>query len=185
MPICYDWLQTHPFNNTNSVSIYSVDKLISEARQLAAEYRKTTGSPLPGISSEIARHDAIRLLDLTAVENGAGHDAIGNGVREGKRIQIKGRVIQDDNQRGLRIGQIKVEQEWDAVVLVLLDAEYEPFEVYEVERDEVIEASAGTSENRSKRGAMTLARFKAISSLVWTREDGLLDDGVWVNDENN
>ncbi len=164
------------------MSLYSVDKLISEARQLAAEYRKTTGSPLPGISSEIARHDAIRLLGLKAVENGSGHDALGTGVREGKRVQIKGRVIQDDNQRGLRIGQIKVDQEWDSVVLVLLDKDYEPYELYEVDRHEVIDAGGDTSEKRSKRGSMTLARFLAISNLVWSREDGLLDDGVWVND---
>lgn len=166
------------------VSLYSVDKLISEARQLAAEYRRTTGSPLPGISGEIARHDAVRLLDLTLVETGVSYDAIGNGSRDGKRIQIKGRVIQDDNQRGLRIGQIKIEQEWDTVVLVLLDSEYEPFEVYEVEREEVIEASAETSKNRSKRGAMTLARFKAISNLVWTRDDGVVENEIWTNDDS-
>ncbi|NOX26690.1 MAG: hypothetical protein GXP21_00605 [Gammaproteobacteria bacterium] len=167
------------------MSVYSVDKLISEARQLAAEYRRTTGGPLPGISGEIARHDAVRLLDLTLVENGVSYDATGNGDREGKRIQIKGRVIQDDNQRGLRIGQIKVEQEWDSVVLVLLDSEYEPFEVYEVDRDEVVEASANSSQGRSKRGAMTLARFKAIASLAWTREDGLTKDGVWINEDSD
>lgn len=167
------------------MSLYSVDKLISEARQLAAEYRRTTGGPLPGISGEIARHDAVRLLDLTLVENGASYDATGNGEREGKRIQIKGRVIQDDNQKGLRIGQIKVEQEWDSVVLVLLDSDYEPFEVYEVDRDDVVEASASSSQNRSKRGAMTLARFKAIASLAWTREDGLVEDGVWTNDDSD
>lgn len=172
-----------PFYIAN-VSIYSVDKLISEARQLAAEYRRTTGNPLPGISGEIARHDAIRLLGLTAVDNTAAYDALGSGRREGKRIQIKGRVIQDGNLKGLRIGQLKTEQDWDTVILVLLDNNYEPFELYEVERDEIIEANNDSSASRSKRGAMTLARFKAIGCLIWTREDGLIEDGLWVNDQS-
>ncbi|MBN4078473.1 hypothetical protein JYT96_00535 [Gammaproteobacteria bacterium AH-315-C21] len=167
------------------MSLYSVDKLISEARKLAAEYRRTTGGPLPGISGEIARHDAMRLLDLTPAENGLSYDAIGNGSRKGKRVQIKARVIQDDNQRGLRLGQIKIEQEWDTVVLVLLNSDYQPFEVYEVEREEVIEASAEASQNRSKRGAITLARFKAISTLVWTLDHGSIDEGIWVNDDSH
>lgn len=172
------------------VSLYSVDKLISEARQLAAEYRRTTGSPLPGISGEIARYDAIRLLDLTAAENGVSYDAVGKAQRDGKRIQIKGRVIQDDNKRGLRIGQVKVEQQWDAIVLVLLDSDYQPFELYEADREDIIgseneTASAGSLRVRgNKRGAMTLARFKVIANLVWTREDGLIEDGLWVNDDS-
>ena len=178
------------------MSLYSVDKLISEARQLAAEYRRTTGSPLPGISGEIARYDAMRLLDLTAAENGVSYDAVGNAQREGKRIQIKGRVIQDDNNRGLRIGQVKVEQEWDAIVLVLLDSDYQPFELYEADRDDIIgsenelasrtgpRARSTPGVRSNKRGAMTLARFKVIASLVWTREDGLIEDGLWVNDDS-
>ena len=93
------------------MSLYSVDKLISEARRIAAEYRRTTGKPL-GISAEIARHDACTLLGLKAVQGpgGAGFDAIGQGAREGKRIQIKGRAIFDERKRTQRIGQLKMER---------------------------------------------------------------------------
>lgn len=73
--------------------VFAVDKLISEARQLAAEYRRATGQPL-GISGEIAQHDACHLLDLEPTTNRSdGFDAIGRGTRQGQRIQIKGRVI--------------------------------------------------------------------------------------------
>ena len=44
------------------MSVYAVDKLIAQARQLAADYRRTTGKPLPGVSNEIALHDVLRLL---------------------------------------------------------------------------------------------------------------------------
>ena len=47
------------------MTLYAAEKLIAQARVLAAEYRRTMGKPLPGISNEIAEHDAIRLLELT------------------------------------------------------------------------------------------------------------------------
>ena len=56
---------------------YAADKLIAQARQLAAEYRRTMGKPLPGISSEIAEHDAVRLLGLEPkASQDAGWDAV-------------------------------------------------------------------------------------------------------------
>ena len=47
------------------MSVYSVDKLIAEARRLAKEYREVTGKTLP-ITGEIAINDAIRLLEMEA-----------------------------------------------------------------------------------------------------------------------
>jgi len=165
------------------VGIYSVDKLISEARRLAAEFRRTTGKPLPGVSGEIAEHDAARLLGLELCDDrSGGYDAIGQGSREGKRVQIKGRVIFDEDKSGQRVGQLKLEQDWDSVVLVIMDENYEPCEIYEADRAEILDAmeEAGKSA-RKKRGAMTVARFKIISRLVWTREEGVIEDEVWDN----
>ena len=34
---------------------------------------------------------------------------------------------------------------------------------------------------RKKRGAMTVARFKIIARLVWTPEQGELEDEIWDN----
>lgn len=165
------------------MSLYSLDKLIPEARRLAAEYRRTTGKPLGGISAEIAEYDACRLLDLELCENRqGGYDAIGHGAREGKRVQIKGRAIFDEKKGGQRIGQLKVEQDWDSVVLVLFDENFEPYEIYEAGRDEVLEAldeSSGGS--RKKRGAMSVAKFKIIARLVWNHEEGVIEDEIWDN----
>ncbi len=166
------------------MGVYSVDKLITEARRLAADYRRATGKPLAGVSGEIAQHDAIRLLDLELCNPPlAGCDATGSsGSRKGKKVQIKGRTIFDEAKTGQRIGQLKMEQEWDLVVLVLLDEELETFEVYEASRAELKEAMAvGGSSKRAKRGAMSVAKFKIISRLVWSRENGLEDDELWDN----
>ncbi len=163
------------------MAVYSVDKLISEARKLASNYRKATGKPLAGVSVEIARNDAARLLDLDLCEpQTAGYDAVGRGKWEGKRIQIKGRAIFDESKTGQRVGQLKMDQEWDRVVLVLMDAEYEPFEIYAAARDEIAEATTAAGQ-RSGRGALSVAKFKNIGQLVWERERGVVDDEIWDN----
>lgn len=165
------------------MGVYSKDKLIAEARRLAAEFRRTTGKALPGVSGEIAEHDAATLLNLELCEDrSGGYDAIGKGRREGKRVQIKARVIFDEEKSGQRVGQLKLEQQWDSVLLVIMDENYEPTEIFEADRDDILDAmdEAGDS-NRKKRGAMSVARFKIISRPVWTREEGEIDDEIWDN----
>jgi len=154
------------------VTLYSIDKLITETRRLAAEYRRSTGQALP-VSGEIARHDAARIIGLTLCENRTGGvDAIGNGEREGQRIQIKSRVVTHEKKSGARIGQLNPNGDWDTVLLVIMDKDYEPCEIYEASRDEV-QKSIAESTSRSNRGALSIAKFKIISWLVWSREAGL------------
>ncbi len=168
------------YTERGTLSVFAVDKLISEARRIAAEYRRTTGKSL-GLSSEIAKHDACRLLDLEPCESPpGGYDAVGRGERDGVRVQIKGRAIFEEGKSGQRIGQFKTNQDWDRVVLVLMDKNFEPYEIYEVDREDVEDAldDAGSS-SRKRRGAMSVARFKKISRLVWDRaqnaDDSTLD----------
>ena len=164
------------------MSIYSLEKLISETRRLARDYRNATGKSLGGVSGEIAHFDACFNLGLDPVPAGTqgGYDAIGQGTRDGKKIQIKGRVIFDEEKSGQRIGQLKIEQEWDSVVLVLMEENFEAYEIYEAEREDIVEAQESSQSKRAKRGAMSVAKFKAISDLVWTREFGE-EDEVWDN----
>jgi len=156
---------------------FAADKLIAQARQLAAEYRRTMGKPLPGISNEIAEHDAIRLLGLQPKASpDVGWDAV--EPESGRRIQIKSRTIFDESKGGERIGQLKMNQDWDSVVLVLMDENYEPYEIYEAQRDDLEESVDAASSGRSKRGAMSVARFKIVGELVWDRVNGR-SGGVW------
>lgn len=158
------------------MAVYDVDKLMREARKLAADYRRATGQAL-GISNEIATHDVIRLMKLVPAEPGAGgYDAIGTGSREGKYIQIKGRTIFNDKKSGQRVGQIKVDQDWDSVMLILMNEDYEAQAIYEADRDVLVDAMEETSEKRAKRGAMSVAKFKAIGTLVWSVDDASEED---------
>lgn len=158
---------------------FAADKLIAQARQLAAEYRRTMGKPLPGISNEIAEHDAVRLLGLEPKTSpDAGWDAV--DPETGRRIQIKSRTIFDESKGGERIGQLKMNQAWDSVVLVLMDEDYQPYEIYEALREDLEEHVDAAGGNRGKRGAMSVARFKVIGELVWDRVSGRTH-GVWDN----
>ena len=166
-------------------NVYAFDKLISETRRLAVEYRKATGKPL-AVTGELARHDAARLLGLELVdETGLGYDAIGRGDREGLRVHVKGRAIFDEERGKPRIGQMNRDQDWDLLVLVLMDEDFEPVEIYEVERDVIDEILEQTADSgRGRRGAMSVARVKIIGRLAWSREHGIEDDGYWDNQAN-
>ena len=165
------------------MSLYSVDKLISEARRIAAEYRRTTGKPL-GISAEIATHDACSLLGLEPAENATGFDAMGTiGDSENCRYQVKGRAIFDEKKGGQRIGQIKIEQDWDAILLVLMNEDFETTQIFEASREEILDDIEQNQGKRQKRGAMSVAKFKRIGREVWNREQGRIDDEIWDNQQ--
>jgi len=166
------------------MDLYSIDKLMHETRQLAAKYRMTTGTTLP-VTGEIARFDVSKALNLQLVDDlTLGYDAEGKAERAGLRILIKGRVIFEDSRSSPRIGQINPDGRWDNVVMVLFDDDYMPVEMYEASSDDINAAIKTKSDSQNKkRGAMSVAQFKIIGQLVWTREDGI-EDKVWDNNND-
>ncbi|MGK0172199.1 MAG: hypothetical protein ACI9W2_003933 [Gammaproteobacteria bacterium] len=160
---------------TGRVQPYSVDKIMAEARRLAAEYRRATGRPF-AVGGEIAKHDAIRLLGLSpAPDDAQGYDAVRTcDAGDVIRYLIKNRAIFDD-KTGQRLGQIKINNSWDRVLLVLLDEEFEAFEIHEATRDAIAVVSEGAQGGaRAKRGSLSVARFKVVGRLVWSSTDGLI-----------
>jgi hypothetical protein len=64
-----------------------------------------------------------------------------------------------------------VTKEWDAVLLVLLDENFEAFEIHEAQRADVLAAlSAPGSKARNERCALAVSKFKAIAALRWKRD---------------
>ncbi len=163
-----------------TLSLYALEKLIAETRRLAARYRETTGQTLP-VTGEIARFDAARHLDLKLLDpRQPGVDAEGTGENADRRYQIKGRVIFQEGKPGYRIGQLNTNGDWTHIALVLLDADFEPFKIYEACREDILDALSDASGKRSKRGAMSVAKFEVIGELVWSRENGR-EDALWSN----
>ena len=100
----------------------------------------------------------------------AGYDAIEE--RDGKkhRLQIKGRCILSNCKPGQRMGSIDVEREFDSVLLVLLDENFEATEIYEADRTAVLAAPAMPgSKARNERCALPITKFRAIGQLRWRR----------------
>jgi hypothetical protein len=145
-------------------------RVLSEAKKLAQEYRRLTGKPL-GITGEVAEYEAACILGvkLTAARQ-AGYDAIEtiNGIE--RRLQIKGRCVLNRRNPGQPLGSIKIQREWDAVLMVLLDENFDAIEIYEAERASVVAAlTAPGSKARNERGAMAVSKFKSIGRLRWQR----------------
>ena len=157
------------------MGVYSVNKLITETRRIAKEYRLATGKTLP-VTPEIAINDAISILEMQPNETkNAGYDAIYDRDGGQLKVQIKGRAIFNDKKGGYRIGQVKVEQEWDAIILVIMNGDFMPEEIYMAERDIILDELEEKKKN-NKKGAMTLAKFKLISELLWTEQFGFEND---------
>ena len=144
--------------------------ILGSAKILAQQYRALTGKPL-GITGEVAEYEASRLLgvELTPARQ-AGYDAIEkiNGVE--KRLQIKGRCLLKNCKPGQRLGSIDVKKEFDAVLLVLLDDNFNATAIYEAGRAEVLaELEKPGSISRNERGAFGVSKFKSIAQLRWKR----------------
>lgn len=149
----------------------NVLQVLREAKRLARRYRELTGKPL-GITGEIAEYEAARLLDLElAVARTAGYDAVEvvNGMP--RKLQIKGRCMLNGCKPGQRLGSIRGEHEWDAVLMVLLDENLNATAIYEAERVDVLRVlSQPGSRARNERGAMPVSKFMKIGKKRWPVE---------------
>jgi hypothetical protein len=143
-------------------------KLIARAKRLGREYYELTARPL-GVTSEIGEYEAERLLRLTlAPVRQIGFDATRKTGKIEKRFQIKSRCVLPTSKRGQRIGSISLKKEWDAVLLVLLDENFEPTAIHEADRAAITEALMKPgSKSRNERGALGVSKFIAIGAQVW------------------
>lgn len=143
--------------------------ILREAKTLAQEYRQLTGKPL-GITGEVAEYEAWRILgvELSPARN-TGYDAVERVDGVARTLQIKGRCLLN-RKPGQRIGKIDIMKEWDAVLLVLLDENFDATAIYEADRSAVVAAlTAPGSKARNERGALAVSKFRAIGRERWRR----------------
>jgi hypothetical protein len=142
-------------------------EILREAKKLAQEYRTLTGKPL-GITGEVAEYEPARFLgvELTPARQ-AGYDALEYQDGKNRYLQIKGRCLLPGCKPGQRLGSIDIKKDWDAVLMVLLDENFEAKEIYEAERADVLKALAEPgSKARNERGALAVSKFKRIAKLA-------------------
>jgi len=145
-------------------------ELLCQAKAIAKEYYRLTGRPL-GITGEVAEFEVARILgvDLAEVRQ-LGFDAVRRTTDGTVKLQIMGRCFGPDAKPGQQLGSIQLSKDWDAVLMVLLDPDFEAREIWEADR-EAIEAALKKpgSVARNERGALGVACFKRIGKLVWKR----------------
>lgn len=146
-------------------------EILRDAKKLAQEYRAITGKPL-GITGEAAEYEAARILGLKLTQaRQAGYDATEETPAGVRRLQIKGRCLLPGCKPGQRLGSIDVKKEWDAVLMVLLDENFDALAIFEAARKPMLEAlSAPGSKARNERGAMAVSKFKSIATLRWKQQ---------------
>lgn len=142
---------------------------MDETRRLAAEYRRSTGSTLP-VSAELAKFDAISLLGMRALDEPmCGVDALLDTEQGIERVQIKGRVIFDPRKTGQRVGQLNLDANWDVVLLVIMDENYQCTTIFSMTKAQLLVVLAEQKEGKSKiRGALSVKKFQAIAEQVWS-----------------
>lgn len=158
---------SHPFMATPD----RLFDLLGAAKAIAKEYYVLTGRPL-GITGEIAEYEAARILGIRLADvRQVGYDATRTRADGGiERLQIKGRCFARGFESGQRLGSIQLDREWDAVIMVVLDPDFEAREICEAPRSAIETAlSAPGSVARNERGALPVAKFRSIGKLIWRR----------------
>lgn len=147
------------------IDLVALRETIEKAKEAARQYRRITGKPL-GITGEVGEFVAADLLNLKLTEaRQPGYDAI---AADGRRIQIKTRCVLPGCKQSQKLGSIKLVHEWDTVILVLIDKDFEPLELFEAQRPDVEhELSKPGSKARNIRGSLSISKFKTIAKLLW------------------
>jgi hypothetical protein len=149
-------------------------EVLGEAKRLAQEYHRLTGKPL-GITGEVAEYEAARILgvELTPARQ-AGYDARDKMNGTERRLQIKGRCLLHNRKPSQMLGSIRIDKEWDAVIMVLLNQNFDAVEIWEADRVAIETALAAPgSKARNERGAMAVSKFKSIGKLRWKSSDAI------------
>lgn len=148
-----------------TLSAFSVDKLMEETRRLARAFKHNTEKALP-ISNELGRFDAQKILQLQNPQQPEkGVDFIGTGELAGQKIQVKSRVVFNPGKSGLRVGKINEEGEWDTLLLIMYDDDYNPDEIFVAQKHALLTALKDKKPN--KRGALSVAHFKVLGECIW------------------
>jgi hypothetical protein len=89
----------------------------------------------------------------------------------GKPLGITGEVAEYEASRILGVELTPARQAgYDAVLLVLLDENFNATSIYEAEREDVLRVLAEPgSKSRNERGALGVSKFKSIARLRWQR----------------
>jgi hypothetical protein len=153
------------------VTTRPVSEILNDVKKLAQEYYAATGKPL-GVTGEIAESEAAQKIPGLSLEPARtpGYDAVETVGGKTRKLQIKGRCLPLHYNSGQRLGSIKTEGDWDAVLFVNLDKNLDATEIWEAPRNKVLDAiNKPGSRSRNERYALSVGKFKQIGACRWNR----------------
>ena len=152
---------------TETLDTAALRSVIRDAKEIAKRYRNLTDKPL-GITGEVGEFTAAELMNLRLTgARQPGYDAV---APDGHYIQIKARCVLPESKKSQRVGSIRLKHEWDTVMLILMDGDFEPLEIYEAKRPDIErELTRPGSKARNVRGSLSVSRFKSIALLAWSK----------------
>jgi hypothetical protein len=151
----------------DTIDITALRSVIRDAKEIAKRYRNLTGKPL-GITGEVGEFAAAEVMNLRLTgARQPGYDAV---APDGHHIQIKARCILPESKKSQHLGSIRLKHEWDTVMLILMDADFEPLEIYEAKRPDIErELTKPGSKARNVRGSLSVSKFKSIALRAWSK----------------
>lgn len=148
------------------IDVAKAGAILERARQAAVDYYDLTGKPL-GITGEFGEYMTAKLLGLNLADaRSPGYDATDE---KGRKIQIKSRSIPSEKELGSqRLGSIRLDHQWDCVMLILFNEKLEPQSIFEADRGPIEAAlTKPGSKARNKRGSLSISKFKSIGKQIW------------------
>jgi hypothetical protein len=154
---------------TASELLHGVERAVT-AGQKARHYKDLSGKPL-GITGEVAEFEAARRLGLELADaRSSGYDAKKKEADSEVLIQIKGRSYpRSTSDSGQRIGKIDFTKKWDAVVLVLMDEDFEVKEIIQASRKQIedrlksLPVNEDGKQTHTQKDALTVPLFRSIA----------------------
>ncbi len=132
--------------------------LLGTVKDLAREYYELTGGRSLGVTGEVAEYEAARLVGVRlAPVRQSGFDA----WRDGEKLQIKGCCV-SRSEASWRMGAVRLDREWDWVLLVLMNRRYDAYEIWDADRETLTPAL----EDLGSRG-MPVKHFKQVGRRLW------------------
>lgn len=104
-------------------------------------------------------------LELVVNDINSGFDALDS---EGKKVQIKTRRVNSKKSNLLSKMSISNEANYNYTLLIILDKEYNPKEIYRAEKEQISSHFDRINAKRKvKRNTMSISQFKKFGKLIY------------------
>ncbi len=160
-------------NKMSELKTKIIDKkviaVLNKTIKSSLQFEKLTGKQLniTGIVGEVLVAEKYN-LELVVNDINSGFDAIDKNDGNKKRVQIKTRRMNSKKSKLLSKMSTSNEAKYDYTLLILLDKDYKPTEIYRAEKEQISSHFDRINAKRKvKRNTMSISQFKNFGKLIF------------------